>query len=137
MKVKKTIMFIAPGTFYYGQGENIVDCFADAKGGAYNFEENYKFGFDMVDAIRPKKVVDTQQYCVCYDDAKDGGQRAFIGTGARIKSKALELCCDGRVDAMWVFPMEKKISTKKLAETIRNNPKNHKRVAEWLGEENW
>ena len=137
MTIKKTIMFIAPGTFYYGQGEDIVDCFADAKSNNENFEEHYKFGFDITNTVKPKKIVDTQHYCVCYDDKKDYGQKAFVGTGARIKTKVLELCCQGRVDAMWVFDMQEKISTKKLVETIKKNPKDYKRVATWLEEEEW
>lgn len=141
MQIKKTVFFVNRKWFYYGQGDDIVGCFADAIDNVDDvgsLSREYPRAFDLECAIiTTSEIVDTEQYCVCYDDANDYGQKAFFTDGLQTKEKLLNLYHKGLVSAAWIFPMSKAIKTKELEKEIRNNPKSYNKVAEWIDEENW
>ena len=138
MQIKKTVFFVNRKWFYYGQGDDIVGCFADAIDNGKELSREYPRAFDLEHAIiTTSEIVDTEQYYVCYDDSEDYGQKVFFADGLQTKEKLLNLYHKGKVDAAWIFPMSKAIKTKELENEIRNNPKSYKKVAEWIDEENW
>lgn len=134
-RVNATLFFVSGSWFYYGQGDDIVGCFADVY--EEDLAKQYPKAFNLVDAVSCFHVVDTESYYVCYDDANDCGQKVFRGTGAEIKDKLLNMYMKGKVDASWIFPMSKMIKTKELETEIRSNPKSYKKVARWIGEKDW
>lgn len=142
MEVRKTLMFITSGWFLYGQGDDLVGCYADGicvgdYESAEKFRKVYPKCFDMDDEIAANKIVDTEKYCVCYDDSEDDGQKSFSGTGDKIKTKLLNLYHKDRVSAAWIFPMSKAIKTKDLEKEIRSDHKKYAKVAEWIDDNNW
>ena len=139
MKVTDTLMFIRRGSFMYGQGDDLVGCFADAIDNVddvSSLAKSYPKCFDIDDAITPKEVTDEEKYVVCYD-ADTCEQKSFEGTGLEIKEKLLTLYHKGKVDASWIFPMSMAINTKALEKEIRSNPDKYQKVADWIGEEEW
>ena len=139
MRVTDTLMFVRRGWFMYGLGDDKVGCFADAIDNVEDVSslaKEYPRCFDMNDAINSKKIVNTEEYCVCYD-ADDFGQKAFSGDGLKVKERLLNLYYNGKVERSWIFPMSKVIKTKELENDIRNNPASYKKVADWIGEEEW
>ena len=139
MKVTDTIMFVTRNWFMYGQGDDKAGCFADAIDNVddvSSLAKEYPKCFDINDAIDTKEIVDTEKYVVCYD-ADDFGQKAFSGIGLEVKEKLLNLYTKGKVEASWIYPMSKAIKTKDLEKEIRNNPLSYKKVANWIGEEEW
>lgn len=137
MTVEKTLMFICRGWFMYGQGDDLVGCFADAIDNVddvSSLAKSYPKCFDMDDVIETNEIIDTEKYVVCYD-ADTCEQKSFEGTGLEIKEKLLKLYHKGKVEASWIFPMSKVIKTKELEKEIRSNPDSYKKVADWIDEE--
>lgn len=135
IKVEKTIFFVSKSRgFYYGQGECIEHCFADAYEEISN-APSYKECFNINHSIKPKNIIDEEEYCVCYDYSITEEQKSFYATGKDVKIKLLNLYCDGLVEASWIFPVSKAINIKELRGKFKNNKKSYNIIKEYLGKD--
>ena len=137
-KVYMTVLFVSlKNGFFYGQGECLEDCYAEAKDNVLDNNPSYKKCFKLNDAIKIKDIVDTEKYCVCYDndDCTILEQKVFFANGYELKTKLLDLYHKGKAQASWIFPMDKAINIKSLEKEFRKNPVSYNRVKEYFGED--
>ena len=61
----------------------------------------------------------------------------IVFAGSKVKDKLLTLYHKGKVEASWIFPLSVGIKTRDLERQIRSNPAQYKKVADWIGEDEW